>query len=401
MGKAISLLRPPQPPRDGEGASAMELRKRPRPRRVDPDFVSSPPREQLRKRARRQAPQKRPRDAAGESASSAKWLRPLKRARCSWWGVVSTVVGLHPATCCRQASPLPPRASRRIRRPRHPFSWYEPDMWTEVAKHLHGYDLVCLSLTCRWFRRLVADDSIWRYAFLRDLHLLTVYQCPPRPPRCSWRLLYAAAFNGSHAYCFRQREKHLDWLRIGGFLLDSPYALLTGHLPGRLWLPPEDAGVKISIEMTGACRLRNARPGIWIADVHLVRCPVCNLHDCEGTMQVLDARHCEVFLEKSYVDGTWEYEDLGEHFIDEEADAASGAIFNAGQLDTSAPWVFNTKSWIATRTNLQPRALSTPFAVAINTNLQPNQGLLVRFKAMRDTNRDGQIVCVRITQQLI
>lgn len=35
-------------------------------------------------------------------------------------------------------------------------------------------------------------------------------------------------------------------------------------------------------------------------------------------VQVLDVRHCELFLEEEFWDGTWEYEDLGQHFKDEE-----------------------------------------------------------------------------------
>ncbi|KAL6626975.1 hypothetical protein ACP70R_030701 [Stipagrostis hirtigluma subsp. patula] len=400
MGKAISLLRPPQPPREGARESGMELRKRPRPRLLDPDFVSSPPPELLRRRARKQAPAKRPRDAA----EAARWPPPLKRARCTGRGVGSPVVRLYPVMCIRQVAPLPPRPSRRVSysRPLHPFNWYEPDMWTEVAKHLDGYDLVYLSLTCRWFHRLLADDSIWRYAFRRDLCIPTVVPLPPRSLHCSWRVLYAAAFDDSHAYSFRQPEKHLDWVRIGGFMLDSPYALLTSKLPVRGWLPTDPEAVRIAIGRYGACVLDNARPGIWIADLHLVRCPVCNLRNCEGTMLVLDARHSELFLEESYMDGTWEYEDLGEHFTDEEADAATGAIFSFKHMACSCTaWVLDAKSWIGRRGDLRPRACLATGAVAVNTNLQPNDGLLLKFQAMRDTNRDGQIVCLRMTQQLI
>lgn len=74
---------------------------------------------------------------------------------------------------------------------------YEADMWTEVAKYLFGAELVRLSSTCRWFRRLLADEFIWRHAFLRDLSLLPAAadRYPPRPLHRSWRLLYAAAFS--------------------------------------------------------------------------------------------------------------------------------------------------------------------------------------------------------------
>jgi hypothetical protein len=186
---------------------------------------------------------------------------------------------------------------------------------------------------------------------------------------------------------------HADGLRMGGLLLDTPYVLLAGRLPLPKWLPE---GVQLSIETMGACMLRDARPGIWIAgmcshptvffsscyysstsvnsltphcslplldaaDRHLVRCPVCNVNKCSGmlvdaeqyvlrsalvtefgwnglgragTVQVLDVRHCELFLEKEYCNGTWEFEDLGEHFMDEEAAAACCAVFNRSCLDS-------------------------------------------------------------------
>jgi hypothetical protein len=63
-----------------------------------------------------------------------------------------------------------------------------------VAKHLCGFDLLRLSSTCRWFRRLLADDSIWRYAFFRDLNLSDANPCVHRPLFRSWRYLYFAAF---------------------------------------------------------------------------------------------------------------------------------------------------------------------------------------------------------------
>uniref|UniRef100_A0A0A9BGA2 F-box domain-containing protein n=1 Tax=Arundo donax TaxID=35708 RepID=A0A0A9BGA2_ARUDO len=259
-----------------------------------------------------------------------------------------------------------------------------------------------LSRTCRWFRRLLADDSIWCHAFFRDLGLPAPKSHIPRPLHRSWRILYFAAFNGAHAYCFR-REKHIDGWRVGGFLLESPYVLLTGKLPLPRWvLPPHPESVQHAIEVLGACVLSNARPGIWIADMHVMRCPVCNRNNCEGTMQVLDARHSELFLEEAYWDGTLEYEDLGDHFVDEEVAAALCAIFNFKRITSpSAACVLNTQSWIRQREDLQPMAHGTAFAAAVNSNLKRNQGLLTKFKAMRDTTRDGQIVSIRITQQLL
>jgi hypothetical protein len=84
----------------------MELRRNPRPRRLDPDFVSSPPRTPPRKRARKHA--------AAE--------KPSKRARCAGGYIGSPVVGLQPSRCLRLAAPVA-RASS-IPRSRVPFNWY-------------------------------------------------------------------------------------------------------------------------------------------------------------------------------------------------------------------------------------------------------------------------------------
>nr|CDM82301.1 unnamed protein product [Triticum aestivum] len=465
MGKAFSLLRPqPQPQREPGEGMGMELRKRPRPRRLDPDFVSSPPPTPPRKRPRKQdAERKRPRRPAAVKTQPP---APSKRARCAQQGIGSPVASLQPSRCCRIVAPLS-RVSF-IPRSRVPFNWYEPDIWTEVAKHLHGADLLRLSATCLWFFRLLYEDSIWRYAFLRDLSLRTnepkmlrLLQVP-RPFHRSWRLLYATAFDDTHAYCFRQPEKHIEWFRIGGFLMDTTKLLLTAKLALPPWRPILDDGPEISIGFMGACLLTNVRPGIWIAgtcihhvpffsaipgslaglvkmsdilhdaDMNMVRCPVCNLNKCEGeelgwtlffvlplrclflnlvwigttcgtgTMQVLDARHCELYLENKFRDGTWEYEDLGSYFSNGKLDTAAAAIFNHDHIDSPCVKnILNSKSWIRDRTNLLPKGCFTPVAVALSSNLKPNEGLLSRFQAMRDMSRGGQIVSVRITQQLL
>jgi hypothetical protein len=48
--------------------------------------------------------------------------------------------------------------------------------------------------------------------------------------------------------------------------------LLTAKLAVPQWLPPQEDGPQIAIEMTGACVLPNARPGIWITGTraHLI-----------------------------------------------------------------------------------------------------------------------------------
>uniref|UniRef100_A0A0A9GCX1 Uncharacterized protein n=1 Tax=Arundo donax TaxID=35708 RepID=A0A0A9GCX1_ARUDO len=112
--------------------------------------------------------------------------------------------------------------------------------------------------------------------------------------------------------------------------------------PSRCWAP--------------ACSATPA-PGIWIA----------------GTMQVLDVRHFELFLE-AYWDRTLENEDLGDHFVDEEVAAAAYAIFNFKRITSpSAACVLNTQSWIRKREDLQPMAHGTTYADAVNSNLKPTR----------------------------
>jgi hypothetical protein len=49
-------------------------------------------------------------------------------------------------------------------------------------------------------------------------------------------------------------------------------------------------------------------------------------------MQILDARHSELFLEDAYWNQTLEYEELGQHFPDEEVADAFCAIINAKHI---------------------------------------------------------------------
>ncbi|XP_044983915.1 probable F-box protein At3g61730 [Hordeum vulgare subsp. vulgare] len=154
---------------------------------------------------------------------------------------------------------------------------FEPDTWTEVANHLHVTDLSILSATCRSFRRLLSDDSIWRHAFLRDItlhtddtNMLRILHAP-RPFHRSWRFLYATALDPIVSYCIRQPEKHIELFRVGGFVMDTSKLLLTAKLAlAPLWLMKVlDNTLDTSI---GACLLTNVRPGVWIADMHRLRC---------------------------------------------------------------------------------------------------------------------------------
>ena len=84
-----------------------------------------------------------------------------------------------------------------------------------------------LGATSKWFHKTVMEESIWRFACLRDL------QVPrPFPVSSSWNKIYASAFgnnyytqytskrknityivmgnaDGSHSYLFHQKEKHI------------------------------------------------------------------------------------------------------------------------------------------------------------------------------------------------
>ncbi|KVH89023.1 hypothetical protein Ccrd_008989 [Cynara cardunculus var. scolymus] len=244
------------------------------------------------------------------------------------------------------------------------FSWHEEDVWTEIAKYLDGKSLVMLASTSKWFLHVVMDESIWKFACLRDLQV----------PDCSetsfkWAKLYASAFGGSHSYAFRQKEKHIDWMRIGAFCFDSSDAFLMENLICPSKLPKEDTVQKM-LNSYGSCVLHNIKTGIWIA----------------GTMQVLDARHLELFLTEGYQKGSWEYKLIGSHDIRKHVDSASG--------------LFNLKSWVGKPNDWQPKAMVTYHAVAINTNLQENEGLHIKYHVMTSGDTD-EVVSIRVSQQLL
>ncbi|KAK9145452.1 hypothetical protein Sjap_005355 [Stephania japonica] len=276
------------------------------------------------------------------------------------------------------------------------FSWYEADIWTEIAKYLDGKCLVMLGSTNRWFHRLVMEEeNIWKFACLRDMEV-------PEPPPISfkWSKLYASAFDGSHSYIFRQQEKHIDWMRIGAFFFDSNVAVLTDQLSLPIEVP-QGIEVDTMLRNCGFCVLNNIKIGIWIADLQLVRCPVCNLDTCEGTMQTLDARHVELFLREEFRNGTWEYKEIACHDIKKHTEGATGGIFDFKHLkDRSTSDILNIKLWSSKRNDWQPKARISLHAVAVNTNLQKNEGLHVTFQVMRDET-SKEVVSIRISQQLL
>lgn len=54
-----------------------------------------------------------------------------------------------------------------------------------------------------------------------------------------------------------------------------------------------------------------------------------------GTMQMLDARHIELFSSEGFQDGTWEFELIGSHKIEKNVQGASAAIFDVKHLKDS------------------------------------------------------------------
>ncbi|CAL1402272.1 unnamed protein product [Linum trigynum] len=292
------------------------------------------------------------------------------------------------------------------------FNFYELDVWTEIAKFLDGKSLVKLALTCRWFHGVIMQDCVWKFACLSHLQV-------PAPDRTEfkWIQLYASAIgkflatpiqfsasvvanHGSHSYAFRDKEKHLDWMRIGAFFLESPSVILSQRLTLPLKIMKRES-LQNMLGSAGACLLSGLRTGIWIADLQLVRCPVCELDTCEGTMQALDARHIELFLSEEYQNCSWEYEQIGSHKLKGPAKAASATIMDLKHItDRPTADVFNLKLWAGRQNDFQPKAMITFHAVAISTNLQANQGLLSKFYVMR-AGTGGEIVSIRVTQQLL
>nr|XP_043619203.1 probable F-box protein At3g61730 [Erigeron canadensis] len=274
------------------------------------------------------------------------------------------------------------------------FSWHDEDTWTEIAKHLDGKSLVMLASTSKWFFKTLMHDSVWKYACARDLEVPDCYKT-----KFKWIKLYASAFDGSHSYAFRQKEKHIDWMRIGAFCFDSSDAFLMENLirPTKL---PKEMTTQNMLKSCGSCVLHNIKTGIWIADLQLVRCPVCDQSTCDGTMQVLDARHLELFLSEGYQNGSWEYKLVGSHDVRKKMDSASGCILDIKNLKSrSTAELFNLKSWVGSPKDWMPKAMVTYHAVAINTNLQANEGLQMKYHVM--TADTGEIMSIRISQQLL
>lgn len=68
---------------------------------------------------------------------------------------------------------------------------FEEDMWSEIAKFLDGKSLVMLAATNRWFRRVIMDDTVWKFVSMRDLQIPS----PSPPVAYPWNKLYTSAFS--------------------------------------------------------------------------------------------------------------------------------------------------------------------------------------------------------------
>ncbi|KAM0944520.1 hypothetical protein DsansV1_C11g0109691 [Dioscorea sansibarensis] len=118
-------------------------------------------------------------------------------------------------------------------------------------------------------------------------------------------------------------------------------------------------------------------------------------------MQILDTRSAELFLEEGYQSGSWDYVEIASHKIEKHSSSATGAIFDLKHFHSPNSVVLDVKSWMGKADDWQPKASICLHAVAVNTNLQHNDGLHVRFDVMRSGGSDGDVVSIRISQQLV
>ncbi|EFJ19880.1 hypothetical protein SELMODRAFT_109733, partial [Selaginella moellendorffii] len=276
-------------------------------------------------------------------------------------------------------------------------SSYNADIWECIASFLDAADLAHLALTARFFVPIAMDERLWKALSLKRLKIGS--EAAKFRPHFSWRELYRSAFvTGSHSYSIHEREKHRDWMRIGAFTLVSGKALAAGRLWQRI---SKSKKMKLD-ESSALCVVPNVLPGIWIADLHRMRCGGCNLPACTGRMQTLDFRNWELFLHEEFQNRTWSFKEIGVRNIRENCDAAAGAVFDYKRLidkDTANSGILNFKSWTAKNGNYQPTSRVSPFGAAGCTNLEKNGGLQVKFYAMH-AGVDGPVVAIRVSQQL-
>nr|XP_024377371.1 probable F-box protein At3g61730 isoform X3 [Physcomitrium patens] len=257
---------------------------------------------------------------------------------------------------------------------------FNEDIWISIMSFLDVKCLLRLALTNRHLCAMVKDDLIWKSVFLRDFGALPI----DLRPAFSWMSLYLAACDGSHTFSHHETEKHIDWMRIGVFRLESGEAVATDKLREMRLVSQKSNTSESDSLLLKAFAISNVKRGIWIA----------------GTMQTLDARHWELFLNKEYKDREWKYEQVCMRVVAGHCSEAAACIFDAKQLRSKGTHgLLNLSSWNAPPGQWQPKGITSSHGAAACTNLQPNQGLKVKFHTMK-AGTEGPVVGIRICQQL-
>ncbi|GBG89368.1 hypothetical protein CBR_g49078 [Chara braunii] len=309
------------------------------------------------------------------------------------------------------------------------------DVWLSIISFLKAKEVVTVAMLNHEFNLLAMEEEVWRCVCERQLGI--VIPGGLSKPSLSWRALFRSVTDGRHSFKYQQQDKHLDWMRLGVFEVRSGMVIATdtlradnkgkqGHcedgavnsakasrsdpsssLPAFSSSAPSSSSevdaYRVSREDGFSQAIGNVRRGSWIADMHLLRCPLCDSPTCEGTMQALDAWHSELFLHDEAVNKKWSYEELSARNRTDDVPAAVAAIFDAEEFNQPTTRcsneMLNLKAWAGPVGDWQPRGRVSSFAAAVCTNLQENAGMNVKCYAMRAGDR-GPVMGIRITQQL-
>ncbi|KAL3683357.1 hypothetical protein R1sor_001379 [Riccia sorocarpa] len=254
------------------------------------------------------------------------------------------------------------------------------DVWTSIMILLKAKDLLNLALTSREFYNLVMKDYVWKELCLRELKINDW----PLNPAISWKSLYRAAF---------------DYSRVGSFLVTSGELFATGvGLVCR-----ESQLIYFGLREDLQSLSLPAKKGPWIADVHLIHCPSCDLSLCGGNVQVFDIRHCELFLEDDYLSGVWTYEQVCSFTVRGNYPWAVACAADKTQLPFGDEYSENLPNFTTIRGEPEawlPRWKSFRQAAASCTILQSNEGLQITYFVMK-AGQEGPIVGLRITHTLV
>eukprot|EP00850_Spirogloea_muscicola_P000237 SM000001S04639 [mRNA] locus=s1:1443368:1444530:+ [translate_table: standard] len=201
--------------------------------------------------------------------------------------------------------------------------------WACVCARLDGRDLASLALASRHLHDIAMDDANWRELCLRSLGL---------DRRCSvqvsapWRQIYVASSGMPHRIgCMDEDGNNSSlnwtrithWMRIGAFIMVSGQVLATDCLKNEVKFVTENNNgenkpVRDNFKPLSYWLFDDAKPGIWIA----------------GTMQTLDVRHAELFLQHEYQSGEWRHTLESEHKVPFQCVQAASGVFDAMYLNT-------------------------------------------------------------------